>query len=738
MSLTRLKARSSTKVLSTFLILEVVTLGFFLFIPVESSAQVTPDQWLNWANIAWKYYQPGVGVNSIYGIDRAALNWDAVTDWDTGGYILAIIYAHRLGIIGYDGAWGFYDRTTKILNYLKTRELTTNTKNGIPNWPYWAYYWDGRPLYNPEYPYSDWSDSGRLLYALDILRKYDPTFEKDVNQIFNRCKSAYDAMAKELPVSYYGYLSAKGFEAFGYDVTSIISSFENWSGGYTEVEGQMLPSMATTSEPIVHGLLELGLSGNFAEFGRRIYETQKARFSSTGKLTAWSEGGYYPNPGYIYEWILSPPDKWVIKAHDGSILNIKPLMYSKIAFAFLALYGENEYTLALIDASKGLIHDQYGFGQATFENGTSAIYLWEGAELGFYVDKTNQIVLAAAAYAIYGNMIYSLSASTNELAIMRGEAGQVNLNIDLLIGYSSTVSLTLLGLPNNVGSYAFTALEGKPSFTSQLTIIISANAPIGDYTLTIKSIGAGLERKASLILHVQNMPLPLSDVGPNIISAPPRSVYVVLPDYGRGVEYPSHTPKPKGNNVMAALSTDIFASAYILGSFDNGQFEVLDTDGNYISTIDPIGKPLFGSEHAIFTVASFWVNTLVKYYDQTGQTLVYITYTEESGVGYHRIIERATGQVLAEITNGERDKGLRDYFVIQSFTDNDGHKVFMVWGVGWKGTYAGAVYFVRYILPNIDTYANSWYVYEWREATTGQSVNSIPDGGDTYSLVSQG
>jgi hypothetical protein len=159
--------------------------------------------------------------------------------------------------------------------------------------------------------------------------------------------------------------------------------------------------MGTTSEPIIHGILELRIKeGSFFEFGKRVYEAQKSRWKNTGKRTGWSEGGYYKSPGYIYEWIVYNSSKiWMITTPGGDQVNIDPLMYVKVAFAYAAIYGENEYTTSLVNAATQLANNQYGFGEATLEDGSSALPLWS-QRLSFYSDKTNQIILASALYAL--------------------------------------------------------------------------------------------------------------------------------------------------------------------------------------------------------------------------------------------------------------------------------------------------------------------------------------------------
>lgn len=365
---------------------------------VPTSAGLTG--WQRYAEIAWRYYSPGVGVNPETGISRAKVDWDALTDWNAGSYIIATVEAHRLGLIGNDSAWGFRDRMNLILKYLLNRQVGVNS--GVGNWPYWAYYWDGRPYYNPVYLYTDVSDSGRLLYALDILRKHDPSFAGQVQQVFQRCRTAYDLMSNQIDQrpSYYGVLEAFGFNAFGYKKSYIAAVFENWRGTFADVEGQILPETITTAEPTLHGVLELGLAGKFFEYSRRVYEAQRSRWIRTGRLSGWSEG-CHPVHEYVYQWILTDSGRtWLICKHDGTRLDIEPLMFTKVAFGYLAIFGTNAFTTSLLSAAIMLSDNRYGFGEAAYENGESAISLWGWNIQGFYSDSTNQIVLSAARYAL--------------------------------------------------------------------------------------------------------------------------------------------------------------------------------------------------------------------------------------------------------------------------------------------------------------------------------------------------
>lgn len=386
--------------------------------------------WNSWAATAWAYYAPGVGVNSNTGLHRATLSWTCAGDWDFGTYIFAIIYARRLGLIADSGTWQFNDRIQKVLNFLLNRPLLPGTTT-----PYLAYRWD---VINPYQACpgtgsspTDAADSGRLLGALDALRTFNSAYLTQVNSVFTRSKSTYDQFSSCNGPSYYGYLYCEGYRAFGYNV-DVFSALDNYAGGYVTVNGQSLPEINTLSEPLVLEILEEHPSATFLDFANRAYLAQMGRWNGgSGPLTAWSEGNYAPSPAYIYEWVIVRTETWqtwiLADATASTIYNVQPIAYTKVAFSYLAIFGENAYTLALVDAAKQLTSSR-GFGEATFENGASAISLWGFNTGGFYSDKTNYFVLAAAAYAILQT---TTSATTS-------------------VGYSSTTVTSTTDIPEGL------------------------------------------------------------------------------------------------------------------------------------------------------------------------------------------------------------------------------------------------------------------------------------------------
>jgi hypothetical protein len=396
--------RDITRLLTVGLLMIAATTPAFAEPTNQADSAVRPEvfsgvDWYGWATSAWGYYQPGVGVHSTTGLHRSVLtSYTCVTDWDIGSHIYSVIYARKLNLITDSGSWQFDDRIGKLLNFLQNRPLGSNKM------PYRVYSWDGQACSSS---LTNAADAGRLLAALYALKKFKPTYTSTVDAIFNRSKTAFDTLSKQLGVDYYAYLAAEGFAGFGYGVSATFNAIDTYSGSYVTVYGQSLPSMQTLAEPIIHTILEGGLSVHppgtkFLDFASRVFAAQSGRYSNTGLLTAFTEGTYPATPGYLYEWIIYPgktSQQWVLGNSDLSkIYNYSPLAYTKVALAYLAIYGETPFTLALVNAAKNLATSN-GFGEAVQQNGSSGGSLWGSDPGAFYTDKTNQLVLAAAALA---------------------------------------------------------------------------------------------------------------------------------------------------------------------------------------------------------------------------------------------------------------------------------------------------------------------------------------------------
>jgi hypothetical protein len=170
-------------------------------------------------------------------------------------------------------------------------------------------------------------------------------------------------------------------------------------GEKIETYGVKLPKGFITMEPVIVGLIELGLDNQLSDLARDLYIVQEKRYMEEGKLTAWSEGatdGIDTDKYYIFQWIVMRDRTWVIT--DGSLQEVKapPVVYTKVAFALHALY-KTSYTARLVKAVSQL-ETRMGFLEGLTEDGRPLT-----GPLGLFptiTDKTNSLILSVAKYVL--------------------------------------------------------------------------------------------------------------------------------------------------------------------------------------------------------------------------------------------------------------------------------------------------------------------------------------------------
>lgn len=348
--------------------------------------------WRGLAENAWEYFQPGKGVDAATGLHGACIDWPYFTDWDLGLYIQTIIDAEKLGMLSRDGVWGADARLEKLLTFLEGRELTVD---GLPYWWYesrtgrkWG---DGAP---------DVVDTGKLLVALQNLRLYRPDLAGRINHVvYNRTNyepmwQAIDVMAGS--TSIYGYYVASGFAGFWPErFSSVAEAILNnmVSAPKVETYGVKLPISDILCEPLLYSVFELKPDARLQELAKQVYLAHEARYNTTGKYVAFSEGNTALNePSYVYEWVVLLDGRtWVVNDQTASAVQIAPIIYFKVAVGFLATYNTEfarnmfGYLVSHIPAPTS------GYMDGIDENGRLAARV---------TDKTNGLIISAARYAI--------------------------------------------------------------------------------------------------------------------------------------------------------------------------------------------------------------------------------------------------------------------------------------------------------------------------------------------------
>ncbi|MFB3889444.1 MAG: DUF3131 domain-containing protein [Candidatus Bathyarchaeia archaeon] len=384
--------------LVTLLIALTIVSAAIVFIPMGGGQQKSPvgDQtyWMQIAQNAWNYFQPGKGVNAQTGLHGAGIGWPYFTDWDLGLYIQAIIDAERLGIVSRTGTWGSDYRFDKILTFLENRELTAIRL------PYvWYDQGTGGRYGDAE---ANACDTGKLLVALQNLKTLRPELTSRVNYIvYNRTNyepfmHALDLLVGRLSV--YDYYVARGFaffwpEKFPPIADAIINAIV--TAPRVETYGVTVPAASLTCEVILHSVFELPADARVTGLADQVYQAHEARYEATGKYVAFSEGNTgLSDISYVYESVVNPDGRtWVIKDPAGNDVGIKPIVFLKAAAGLLALHN-TEFTRNMMTyILSRLSQPDSGYMDGVDEDGRVVSTL---------IDKTNGLLIGAARYAIAG------------------------------------------------------------------------------------------------------------------------------------------------------------------------------------------------------------------------------------------------------------------------------------------------------------------------------------------------
>jgi hypothetical protein len=214
----------------------------------------------------------------------------------------------------------------------------------------------------------------------------------------------------------------------------------------------------------------------------------------------------------------------------------------------------------------------------------------------------------------------------------------------------------------------------------------------------------------------------ISSITANVINAPAGTASIIMPDYSFALGSVSHTSAHKCGSIIGAAVSDIYAANHLFGALSNPQNEVLDTNSAFVSQ-STCGQPLTGTK-PIVAIAGPVVNEVVSYYESTISPLYF--------GGASDCIMRRDINTQVDCTHAS---GKSDVFLIESFLDQNGAPVYILYGRSWPGTLAAVTYLVDFISKNPSQYSGAWYVIKWADATSGASANSIPDSGDTFTEI---
>jgi len=376
--------------------------------PPSVRTKVDREALLEDARTAWRYFERFTHPRT--GLCPATVNFapsggnihKAVTMWDVGSQINSLIAAAQIGLIDQKE---FRRSITQILPQIRGRKsqgrllpqgwiVTDRQKWGNKNF--------------------DGSDAGRLMSALDCLRRYDDSFSSRLNEITSawdldkvvlngEMHSVIGGTLQTSFVSHSAHYSALAFRRWGLKVKSPYEVVEGLSGH----DGQMalLEAVAKIgpigAEPLLLEALELGMTTQSAHLADVLFAAQIEEFQETGRLVCASEGPLDVEPWFSYQGLQLDAEKrtWAIdtvgeerKYREPEFWRSHQVISCKAAFLWAA-YQPHEYSERLVNYVRARARTKNGFAASIFSQSQRAT--------DYYSDiNTNAVILQAIAHIL--------------------------------------------------------------------------------------------------------------------------------------------------------------------------------------------------------------------------------------------------------------------------------------------------------------------------------------------------
>jgi hypothetical protein len=190
---------------------------------------------------------------------------------------------------------------------------------------------------------------------------------------------------------------------------------------------------------------------------------------------------------------------------------------------------------------------------------------------------------------------------------------------------------------------------------------------------------------------------------------------------------PIRSTKPAGT--MPAAWSDSTAAALVLGMLTNPKFS-FDIDP---TTVDQLtGQPKPGPISVFVMSGGPFVNGPVKFYETNYATTLTPVHFGFAGSNY--AFYDASNMIIPGTSVNPTSLGTSlDYFLIESFVDNNGNNVLIIYGYGGRGTFAAALYFKEQLYPGPgNTLSPGYQIVQWND-TNGNGLPEFPQ--DSFTQV---
>ncbi|KIC27075.1 twin-arginine translocation pathway signal [Leisingera sp. ANG-M6] len=358
------------------------------------------------ARVAWQYFEnftdPRTGLcPATVDFAPGGRKHEAVTMWDVGSHINGLVAAVQIGFISQP------DFETAIRKILPNITGRTFMGRHLPQG--WIRT-DRRKWGNRDF---DGSDAGRLLAALDNLRRHSSFGEQlaklvaswDLRKVIieGEIHSVTSGELETSYVSHSAHYSALAFRRWGIAAKSPYEVFS----GRSAADGQMALLEAAAkigpfgAEPLLLEAMEMGMSKESAYLADVLFAAQLEDFRETGRLICVSEGPIDKSPWFLYQGLQLDAKKrtWAFDTVGQEPEYRTPefreenlVISSKAAFLWSA-YQPHEYSEKLYRFTRSAAKTKNGFA--------SSIYLKTGRTTETYSDlNTNGVILQAIAHRL--------------------------------------------------------------------------------------------------------------------------------------------------------------------------------------------------------------------------------------------------------------------------------------------------------------------------------------------------
>lgn len=379
--------------------------------------RILTEQEYSWASTAWQYFENNYQENT--GLVNSVDGYPSTTMWDTASYLMALISAEKLNVIGKD------EYAVKMEKALRTLAKLPLVDGKLPNKAY-----NTQTLSMVDYANNPvengigWSaiDIGRILVPMNILVWQYPQFNSLVNNVLNHWKVGgmiqkgylYGArpsakhegleLVQEGRIGYEEYAS-KALSLMGRDVFNAMKYVDHLK--LVSIDGVDIPTDKrdpaefhahnyVVSESYILDSIEFGADSVSKIFAYRVYKAQENRYKRTGVLTAVSEDNVDQAPYFVYNTVFSDGEKWNTITDTGEQVPELRTLSTKAAFGWYSLY-DTTYTELLMEDAKNLFSQNKGWYSGRYEV--------DGRVNKAVTANTNGIVLESLAYLQTGPLL---------------------------------------------------------------------------------------------------------------------------------------------------------------------------------------------------------------------------------------------------------------------------------------------------------------------------------------------